>query len=79
MIPRVNIAEPLLHQNEPVVKRDNADGFVASAAHAAGQNAAIGTCFINTDNKVFIVGGRLTVIVEGMEIPETNSLNPLLK
>ena len=76
---KLNSAEPLLHRNEPIVRDGNVVGYVASAAYAAGQNAAIGTCFINTDNKAFIGNGDFSVIIENKKFSATVSLNTLLK
>jgi 4-methylaminobutanoate oxidase (formaldehyde-forming) len=69
-------AHPLLHHNEPVLKNGKVVGYVASGAYAHAQGAAIGTCFINTDDRTTITEGAFAVMVEGQAIPATVSLKP---
>ena len=69
----------LLHHNEPVLKDGRVAGYVASGAYAYAQGAAIGTCFINTDDRATISDGAFAVMVEGQAIPATVSLRPFSK
>ena len=75
---KLNDPEPLLHHNEPIMQGDQVVGYIASTAYAAGQGAAIGTGFINTDDRAFIENGAFAVLVEGKPIPATISLRPLI-
>ncbi|WP_299881500.1 FAD-dependent oxidoreductase [uncultured Sulfitobacter sp.] len=72
-------AGPLLHHNEPVLKDGEVAGYVASGAYAYAQGSAIGTCFINTDDRAAIPDGTYAVMVEGQAIPATVSLRPFSK
>ena len=76
---KLHDAIPLLHHNETVLKDGNVVGYIASGAFAYAQNAAIGTCFINTDDRTFIKDGAFTVMVEGEPIPATVSFQPFAK
>jgi glycine cleavage system aminomethyltransferase T/glycine/D-amino acid oxidase-like deaminating enzyme len=76
---KLHSAQPMLHHNEPLLKDGKVAGYVASGAYAAGQAAAIGTCFINTDDRASISSGVYSVMVEGRAIPATVSLAPFSK
>jgi len=67
---------PLLHHNEPVLKDGKIAGYVASGAYAYAQDAAIGTCFINSDDRASITNGTFAVVVEGQVVSATLSLKP---
>ena len=71
-------SEPLLHHNEPVLRDGKVVGYVSSGAYAYAQGAAIGTCFINTDDRAAITDGKFSVMVEGQAFPATISLRPFL-
>ena len=66
----------MLHHNEPVLINDTVAGYVSSAAFVWTQNAAIGLCFINTDDKTSIENGSHSVLVEGRKVPAKLRLKP---
>ena len=72
-------AVPLLHHNEPVLKDGKVAGYIASGAYAYAQGAAIGTCFINSEDRTTVTHGAFAVMVEGQTIPATVSLRPFSK
>ena len=69
-------AGPLLHHNEPVLKDGQVVGYVASGAYPYAQGAAIGTCFVQADDRASIESGTYAVVVEGQTIPATLRLRP---
>ena len=73
---KLQSSEPLLHHNEPVLIDDKIVGYVASGAFAYAQNAAVGICFINLDDRALIESGSHSVIVEGKTIPASLCLKP---
>ncbi|WP_299077652.1 glycine cleavage T C-terminal barrel domain-containing protein [uncultured Ruegeria sp.] len=72
-------ASPLLHHNEPVLKDGKVAGYIASGAYAYAQGAAIGTCFINTEDRATVTHGAFAVMVKGQAVPATVSLHPFSK
>lgn len=76
----VKLLDPgtLLYHNEPILRNGAVIGYVASGAFAYVQGAAIGICFINTNNRASIEVGAYEVIVEGQRIQASLSLRPFL-
>ena len=66
----------LLHHNEPILKDGAVVGYVASGAFAYVQDTAIGTCFIDANNRASIERGAYEVVVEGQAIQASLSLRP---
>ena len=73
---KLKSSKPLLHHNEPVLIDEKIVGYVSSGAFSYAQDAAVGICFINLDDRTLIESGSHAVVVEGQVIPADLRLKP---
>ena len=73
---KLKSSKPLLHHNEPVLIDQKIVGYVSSGAFSYAQDAAVGICFINLDDRALIESGSHAVMVEGQVITADLRLKP---
>ena len=73
---KIKSPKPILHNNEPLLIDKKIVGYVSSGAFAYSQDAAVGICFVNVDDRALIEKRSHAVVIEGQVIPADLCLKP---